>query len=39
MRLICFKDLTEMQCLGDEVASDDWNLNLNFWTAATQQSC
>jgi hypothetical protein len=28
-----------MQCLGEEVASDDWNLNINFWTAATQQSC
>jgi hypothetical protein len=38
MRPIWFKDLAEMQCLAKEVSAN-WTLNLNYWTAATQQSC
>jgi hypothetical protein len=39
MRPFWFKDLAELQCLAGEIASEEWKLNLNFWTAATQQSC
>jgi hypothetical protein len=39
MRPIWFENLAEMKCLADEVSSEDWKLNVNFWTAATQQSC
>lgn len=38
MRPIWFEDANEMKSLAQEVSSG-WSANLNFWTAATQQSC